>query len=66
MACTDLIRLCGQELSYIPSVLLPAFWLTVTVEKVGAVAAVAHCFPCSSPPTVYGLGGFQHGGFGLQ
>lgn len=33
------------------------------MEKVKAVAAVAHSFPCSSPPTVYVLGDFQFSGF---
>lgn len=37
---------------------LPLFHLTVTVEKVKAVAPAACCFPCSTPPTVYGLGRF--------
>lgn len=43
---------------------LPQFHLTVTVEKVKAVAPTARCFPCSTPPPVYGLGDFQLSGFG--
>lgn len=43
---------------------LPLIHLTVTVEKVKAVAPAARCFPCSTPPTVYGLGDFQLSGFG--
>lgn len=43
---------------------LPLFHLTVTVEKVKAVAPAARCFPCSTPPSVYGLGDFQLCGFG--
>lgn len=60
------IHLRGQEIYIFPSVFqLPVFELTVTVEKVKAVA-VAHYFPCSSPPTVYGLGEFQHCGLRLR
>lgn len=44
--------------------MLLVFNLIVTVEKGEAEAAVAHCFPCSSPPTVYELGYFQLGGLG--
>lgn len=43
---------------------LPLFHLTVTVEKVKSVAPAARCFPCSTPPTVYGLDDFQLSGFG--
>lgn len=46
--------------------MLLVFNLIVTVEKIEAVTAVAHRFPCSSPPTVDGLGYFQLGGLGLQ